>query len=146
MTPVICLIFTYLIKKIATDQLPNGSVYEDTTYPYVFNDFSLVDSNSQKVNSSTLQPIPGRPSRSNPLQWYLYECVDSCSKNNGLLGNYEGKVKQTNSDGKTIFGSIINEKSDQSFVAHIALDYYNNNTNVSNRYTPFFIPTQSLNS
>lgn len=90
MTPVICLIFTYLIKTIATDQLPNGSVFEDTTYPYVFNDFSLLDNNSRRVNKSTLMPIPDEPSRSNPLQWYLYECVDACSQDPNYLGEYDG--------------------------------------------------------
>jgi hypothetical protein len=91
MTPVICLVFTYLIKKIATDQLPNGTLYEDTTYPYTFNDFTLPDAINLKINSSTLLPIGGRPARSNPLQWYLYECVDSCKENDGLLGSYDGK-------------------------------------------------------
>ena len=143
MTPVICLVFTYLIKKIATDQLPNGSLYQDTTYPYVFNDFSLPDLINLKINSTTQQPIAGRPARSNPLQWYLYECVDSCMANSTLLGSYDGKVKQTVSDGRTIFGSITNEKSNQSLVNHIALNYYNDST-LTDRYVPFFISAQKL--
>jgi hypothetical protein len=141
MTPVICLIFTYLIKTIATDQLPKGSVYSDTTYPYVFNDFSLVDSTSFKVNRTSQQRIDGVPSRNNFLQWYLYECVDSC--NSTLLGSYDGTSPQTNSDGSTIFGSILNDKSKQNFVGNVSLNYYNDST-LTDHYVPFFIPSKGL--
>jgi len=61
-----------------------------------------------------------------------------------LLGTYDGLVNQNNSDGKTIFGSIINEKSNQSWIPNIALNYYNDSTALSNRFIPFFIPTPSL--
>jgi hypothetical protein len=146
MTPVICLIFTYLIKTIATDQLPKGSVYDDRTYPYVFNDFSLVDTTSLKVNSTTLQPIPGQPTRNIPLQWYMYECVDSCSQNPTYLGTYDGSTSQTTPNGSTILGSIANDKSTRNFVKNITLNYYNDSV-LEDKFVPFFVPAkQRLNN
>ena len=67
MTPVICLIFTYLIIELSSDQLPKGNLYDDVTYPYVFNDFTLLDKNSLLVNKTTFQPIQNSPSRNRPL-------------------------------------------------------------------------------
>ena len=78
MTPVICLIFTYLIIELSSDQLPKGNLYDDVTYPYVFGDFTKLDQNSLKVDNETFQRKPGEPSRNNPLQWYWVQCVDQC--------------------------------------------------------------------
>lgn len=71
-TPVICLIFTYLIQKLATDNLPGGSLFDDNTYPYVFGDYTLLDASSKKVyTNGTLSNIA---SRNNPLEWYIFNC------------------------------------------------------------------------
>jgi hypothetical protein len=43
MTPVICLIFTYLIKELAIQNLPKGSLFADTTYPYAFGNYEIFD-------------------------------------------------------------------------------------------------------
>ena len=50
MTPVICIIFTYLIIELSSDQLPKGNLYDDVTYPYIFSDSTIFDQNSLKVN------------------------------------------------------------------------------------------------
>ncbi len=71
MTPVICLIFTFLIKQLATENLPKGTLYADSTYPYVFDDSTLFDQNSLNIDKQG-QPISNSPSRNNSLQWYVY--------------------------------------------------------------------------
>jgi hypothetical protein len=47
MTPVICLIFTFIIKKLATDNIPSGSTFQDNPYPYVFGNYTLLDKYSK---------------------------------------------------------------------------------------------------
>lgn len=53
MTPVICLIFTYFIIELSSDQLPKGNLFEDVTYPYIFGDSTIIDQNSLLVNKTT---------------------------------------------------------------------------------------------
>lgn len=61
MTPIICLIFTYLIQKIASDNLPSGALFEDSPYPYVFGDYTLLDAYSKTVDKNqTLSTTPSR--------------------------------------------------------------------------------------
>jgi len=60
-----------------------------------------------------------------------------------MLGNYDGSVAQTNPDGTTILGSIVNDKS-VPFVGNVALDYYNNPVGVG-KYIPFFMSTDNVN-
>jgi hypothetical protein len=65
MTPVICLIFTYLIKRLASDNLPNGALYKDSPYPYVFGNYTLLDKYSHYLDKNyTRTP---NASRTNPL-------------------------------------------------------------------------------
>lgn len=71
-TPVICLIFTYLIQKLASDNLPGGSLFADNTYPYVFGDYTLLDANSKKLDINGAPTI--NPSRDNTLEWYIFNC------------------------------------------------------------------------
>lgn len=139
MTPVICLIFAFLIKKLASDNLPNGVLYGDNTFPYVFGNNKLLDTNSLRIDKNTFQPIPNSPSRTIPLQWYLYECVDQCPSST-LLGAYDGLAEQSQPDGATLLGSIVNDNS-QNITGNVQLDYYNNGT-ASQRFLPFFIETQ----
>ena len=70
MTPVICLIFTYLIKELASENIKSGTMFNDNQYPYVFGDFSLFDKYSNLVFNSS--PIAGTTTRKNPLQWIMY--------------------------------------------------------------------------
>ena len=142
MTPVICLIFTYFIIELSSDQLPKGNLFEDVTYPYIFGDSTIIDQNSLLVNKTTFERRPGFPSRNNPLQWYLYECVDRC--NSTALGSYDGSVAQTDPDGQSLLGSIPNDKS-QSMVSSVTIDYYNN-PNGTDKYVPFFIPSNNANA
>jgi hypothetical protein len=90
-TPVICLIFTYLIKELASQSLPSRALFKDSPYPYVFNDYTLIDIYSK------IRPTNGTPvysARSNPLNWYLYECKQpTCDKN--ILGSYSGNDPST---------------------------------------------------
>ncbi len=72
LTPVICLIFTYLIKELASQNLPGGSLFADSPYPYVFGNYSLLDTYSQILTPAGNKS--GLPSRKNPLQWYIYNC------------------------------------------------------------------------
>jgi hypothetical protein len=69
LTPVICLIFTFLIKELASDQLPKGIEFSDNIYPYDFGDSTLLDETNQKVKDGVRT---GDPARDNPVQWYLY--------------------------------------------------------------------------
>lgn len=61
LTPVICLIFTYLIKELATQNIPNSSLFKDSPYPYVFGNYALLDAYSRSLNpNGTLSPLPSR--------------------------------------------------------------------------------------
>lgn len=61
LTPVICLIFTYLIKELATQNIPNSSLFEDSPYPYVFGNYALLDAYSRTLNpDGTLSTLPSR--------------------------------------------------------------------------------------
>lgn len=63
---MICLIFTYLIQKLATDNLPNGALYTDNPYPYVFGDYTLLDQYSKVINKTDRLP-QANPARNNTL-------------------------------------------------------------------------------
>ena len=110
MTPVICIIFTFLIKELASEQLPSGVSYTDNPYPHDFADFTLLDENSLVIDKKTLKPIKNSPSRNNALQWYLYECVDKCPSST-LLGSYDGLTAQATPNGSSLLTSIINDRS-----------------------------------
>lgn len=72
--------------------------------------------------------------------------MDSCSQNRTYLGEYEGLNNQTNANGSTILGSIINDASTYNFIESVAVNYYNEST-VTNRHVPFFVQTnQPLNN
>lgn len=73
LTPMICLIFTYLIQKLATDNLPNGALFTDNQYPYVFGDYRLLDQYSKIVNKAD-RTLQANSSRNNTLEWYIYAC------------------------------------------------------------------------
>lgn len=79
LTPVICLLFTFLMKELASEGLPAGSVYEDNLYPYVFNNYQQFD---------TLNP----GMRRNNLQWFLYNCQNQCDAS--LLGYNDGERRE----------------------------------------------------
>lgn len=61
LTPVICLIFTYLIKELASQNIPNSSLFQDSPYPYVFGNYALLDAYSRTLNKDgTLSPLASR--------------------------------------------------------------------------------------
>ena len=109
MTPVICLLFTFVIKELATEQLPSGNQLKDLPYPYVFDDSSILDQTSTRLDKNGSR-ILDSPSRNIPLQWYIYECVDKCPSST-LLGEYNGDTAQSVADGKTVLGSVVNDPS-----------------------------------
>jgi hypothetical protein len=137
MTPVICLIFTYLIKKLASDNIPAAAEFADNPYPYVFGDYTVLDSYSKKLNSSGVQTAA--PSRDNPLQWYIYSCGVGC--NATMLGTNDGLKAVSIPDG-SILGSIVNSGSS---VDNFTLDYYNFPLKWEVRNFPFFLPSTSGN-
>lgn len=144
MTPVICLIFTFLIKELASEQLPKGDIFADSTFPFVFGDSSLADQESLNIDKETGKRIPNSPSRDNPLQWYLYSCVDRCNQSSTLLGQYDGLAPQTSPSGQTLLGSVPNDPS-QNPIFNVQIDYYSDKQQTT-RYVPFFIPTNNINS
>ena len=78
MTPIICLIFTYLIRNVAEDGLKTNIDVENNFYPYKFNDYEAYDyiNSIQGPNSPYKTPV-----RSFALQYYLFECeLDTCDK------------------------------------------------------------------
>ena len=85
MTPIICLIFVFLMKTIAEDNRPSGSLIKDTNYPYVFGDYRLIDKYSQYVYNNTPD---GGPRRNRQLQWYNYQCNEDCDRD--ILGSNDG--------------------------------------------------------
>lgn len=93
-TPVICLIFTYLIKNIAEDGLKTNIDVQNNMYPYKFNDYETYDQlNQVKVKTSDGQSIKV-PVRPWTLQYYLFQCEvnQKCDKeflgvNDGLYEN-----------------------------------------------------------
>ena len=121
MTPVICLIFTYIIKKLATDNIPTGALFADSPYPYVFGNYAVLDNYSKSLDK--YGNLTANPSRSNPVQWYLYSCGTNC--NSSLLGTNNGLNGGVSTPDGTIFGSIINSGS---YVDNFTLDYYNQPT------------------
>jgi len=38
-----------VIKLLASDSLPSGNALQDSSYPYVFGDFTLLDNFSKKI-------------------------------------------------------------------------------------------------
>ena len=65
LTPVICLVFTYLIKELATQNIPTSSLFQDSPFPYVFGNYALLDAYSRTLNKDGT--LSGNPSRSVPL-------------------------------------------------------------------------------
>lgn len=118
MTPVICLIFTYLIKTLAADNLPNGNLYKDSPYPYVFGDYTLLDQYSHYLDP---EGVPTNyPSRRNPLQWYLYT-YNATNTNTTMLGTNDG-LTPAPLDG-SILGSVPNINN---LLTNYYPDYYTN--------------------
>jgi hypothetical protein len=139
MTPVICLIFTYMIKKLATDNLPNGSQFTDSTYPYVFGDYRLLDSTSKIVNKDGT--LSNFQSRDNLLEWYIYDF--SSTVNQTLLGSNDGLNQKLIPDA-SILGSILNLPVDlptNAYVDNFTIDYYTTPSTGVKKYLPFFIQT-----
>jgi hypothetical protein len=56
LTPMICLIFTYIIQKLIANNLPSGSLFTDNPYPYVFGDYRLLDQYSKVINKTDRLP------------------------------------------------------------------------------------------
>ncbi|MFM7855183.1 MAG: hypothetical protein ACKO96_25455, partial [Flammeovirgaceae bacterium] len=83
--------------------MPSGNVLQDNPYPYVFGNFTIIDSISKKIINNSLSD---QAARSNPLNWYLYDC-SSVLCNQTLLGNNSGSQLIINPDGTTLLGSII---------------------------------------
>lgn len=136
MTPVICLIFTYLIKKLASDNIPTGSLFDDNPYPYVFGDYALLDKYSKMLDPNGLPT--NISSRDNPLQWYLFSCGGGC--NATLLGANNGFNPVSVPDGKSLWGSIVNSGSS---VDNFTLDYYSQPYTWENRFFPFFLSSNA---
>lgn len=130
MTPVICLIFTYLIKTLAADNLPNGNLYNDSAYPYVFGDYTLLDQYSHYLLKNGTRS--NSPSRTNPLEWYLYT-YDAANTNATLLGTNDG-LSPAPLDG-SILGSVPNLNN---LLPDYSPDYYADPLATQNRYYPFF--------
>jgi hypothetical protein len=130
MTPVICLIFTYLIKTLAADNLPNGNLFNDSPYPYVFGDYSLLDQYSHYLDKNGTPTA--NPSRRNPLEWYLYT-YDATNTNTTLLGTNDG-LAPAPLDG-SILGSVPNLNN---LLTDYYPDYYANPATKQTRYFPFF--------
>ena len=42
-TPIICILFTYLMHTIASENMPLGSLYEPNAYPYKYNNYTRLD-------------------------------------------------------------------------------------------------------
>lgn len=118
LTPVICLIFTYLIKRLASQNLPTGAIFADNPYPYSFGDYSIFDKYSQTIDNSG--KLSGNPTRKIPLQWYLINCVAAdCS----LMGSNDGTNAVTAPDNATLLGSIVNAPP-RTFVDNFTINYY----------------------
>lgn len=136
LTPVICLIFTYIIQKLANDNLPSGSIFADNPYPYVFGDYSILDNYSRIYANNTLTS----PSRTNQLQWFIISCGSAC--NATLLGSNDGSVNVSTPNRSSILGSIINSANS---VPDFTLDYYNAPLLQQPKNTPFFLPSKDGN-
>jgi hypothetical protein len=87
LTPVICLIFTYLIKRLASENLPGGILFQDNPYPYSLGNYTVFDSYSRIPNIFGVQTQ--NSTRSIPLQWYIYNC-DSPGCDPNFLGTNNG--------------------------------------------------------
>ena len=59
-TPIICILFTFLMDTIASDNMPQGALYEPNIYPYKFNNYSTFDSLNEGLRD--------------PLIWFAYDC------------------------------------------------------------------------
>lgn len=137
MTPVIRLIFAFLHQKLANNPAQWSAIWGQHLSLCFRKQIYIL--NSLQIDKNTLQVDPNSPSRTIPLQWYLYECVDQCPSST-LLGAYDGLAEQSQPDGATLLGSIVNDNS-QNITGNVQLDYYNNGT-ASQRFLPFFIETQ----
>ena len=73
-TPIICLIFTYLIKNIAEDGLKTNIDVENNRYPYKFNDYAAYNQLNQVPVKTTNGQYILVPARTWALQYYLFEC------------------------------------------------------------------------
>ena len=136
LTPVICLIFTYLIKQLASQNLPGGVSVEDNPYPYVFGDYTHIDKYSRTVDNKTNTTIPARK---NPLEWYIYDC-SSADCDPTFLGLNDGSAQILAPDDKTLLGSIVNVEP-STLISNFTINYYTNPANQTAKYLPFFIPS-----
>jgi hypothetical protein len=137
LTPVICLIFTYLIKRLASDNLPSGDLFDDNSYPYSFGNYSLLDGYSQTLDAQGKST--GVPTRKIPLQWYIFDC-NSTDCDSTLLGVNDGAKKVPVPDNITLLGSIINAPPSVS-INNFTLNYYTDPKKWEVKYLPFFLPS-----
>lgn len=145
LTPMICLIFTYLIQKLATDNLPNGALYTDNPYPYVFGDYTLLDQYSKVINKTDRLP-QADPARNNTLQWYLYACqAPGCDAN--LLGTNDGSAPVLTPNVSSLLGSIVNLPSSVP-LTDFAINYYQNQSDLQTKNLAFFLrsPNDRVNN
>jgi hypothetical protein len=117
---------------LASQNLPAASLFADNAYPYLFNNYTLLDTYSKTKNQTD--------ARKNKLEWYLFSCQDPAC-NSTAIGNYSGDSLIR--DNKTILGAI---PSDPNIRVVYTDDYYTNpNQNVS-KYVPFFKETNNSNA
>lgn len=43
LTPILCILFTFLMKKVAEDNMNVGAIFEPIYYPIKFSNYSLFD-------------------------------------------------------------------------------------------------------
>lgn len=67
LTPVLCILFTFLIKTLVEDSMPVSAKFDPVYYPVKFNDYVTFDDINDDGNSSR-----------NKLKWVIYDCVDKC--------------------------------------------------------------------
>ena len=91
---MICLIFTYMIKTIASDGFKTNIDFEDNNYPYKFNDFYEYDKlNTYPVFDKQGKFIGNTTARTQMIQYYLFECGDQCD--NEFLGYNDGNKSRS---------------------------------------------------
>ena len=121
LTPVMCLFFTYVIRRLVSQNLPSSALFQDSPYPYTFGNYTVFDSYSR--SASIFGKLTATSSRTVPLQWYLFNCESNCDAK--LLGSNDGSRPVTISDNQTLLGSIINAPPTTN-VTNFTLDIYTN--------------------
>jgi hypothetical protein len=67
LTPILCIVFTYLMKAVAQQNIQSGALFQPLLYPVKFDNFTQFDSMN-------------RVKTRNKLQWISYVCGDNCDK------------------------------------------------------------------